>query len=178
MIEDLKSKDFFDSCEDKAQYYAPLFDCLRFDRKNFETEQKQALAKSFLSIIGNKDASDISDPLGSFKALFKHLLQYCLNETVSEWSKQHIFDVLLQAVMTDTDILGELSVIKGRVRTSSFSELTETFSGFFYLDKFLEKNGLFDDHTVGMSTIAEVKQILADISERVEQLSPSLSEES
>jgi hypothetical protein len=115
LVENLKKREYFDSCEDKSEYYTILFDCLRFDRKNLDISVKAELSVAFLGFISQKEPEEnpkSENLLRSVRKVFKFLLFYCLKSSSPAWRNYYRFELMVQAIMTETDILSELAVLE------------------------------------------------------------------
>lgn len=66
-------------------------------------------------MIAKEDLIDPHCELSSCRIVFKYLLNFCFSTPENEWKKDHIFIIILQAIMTDTNIIEELEVIEGKI---------------------------------------------------------------
>lgn len=89
-----------------------MFDALRFDRKNAEVAQKKQLAHHFLKLAAETEVGSASSELAEIKAVFKYLLSYCLRGIVLKENRNMLYDLLLQAFLTDADIMDELLLLR------------------------------------------------------------------
>jgi hypothetical protein len=62
------------------------------------------------------------------------MLRHCLYDPSSKWVIENSFSIIVQAIMTDTDIFEELEAIqKSIIKSMSFEELFTKFWEFFHL---------------------------------------------
>jgi hypothetical protein len=110
----------------------------------------------------------VKDPLPAFQKVFKHLLSYCLGESSPVWRKQNRFDLIFQAVLTDTNILGELTLLQKTIeKEQNLYELFDLFCELLRIDLFFDKKIFFEDHDLGLETIGRVKLVLDTLNSKI-----------
>ncbi len=60
------------------EYISLIADCLRFDRGKFKVSFKKEIAALYLKFMKN-DQPSADDELSPIKAVFRHVLGYCLS---------------------------------------------------------------------------------------------------